>query len=1040
VDEDDKVKQNRINNIKDNEYKIKRIKLSKYIKTDLKVTFPIYKHEAADKTILIFFDSISRQEKIEGEFLSPGLTGGIFTNVLAYLETQEKIANFVCIPYTNQKHASFWVKKFKPDHILFSGFKLSEPYMNKQLAEVIARIPGAFRGRIFDYKKYKISSTFSWKYLSDFEFKSLASTSNLLSFFMGDIANAIYGKNRYTLPTHKEIVAKLITTMSQWKEFFAQLIRQKIISIDTETENLNRVFNNKLLTIQFCFDGKTGWTIPIYHPETPFTAPEIKLILKDLAEWLEFGESRFLIYHNAKFDIIQLRRDLKINFVNHNLYDTATGEYCLGPGGENRKFFSNAKACTQKQTYALEHLSFNYGGLAYLYGDIHKDDRAHMAEIPLEKISIYGAADVVYPFWIAEFQIREAKRLGDRYKKFKKVVTQLCSDMTHVFIEMEMNGALIDGTYIRSLLAPNSDLQTLMRSIEQKLYESSACKKANKLLETKFGKGYKQDMFGRKIQSPWRFDVTKQDHMQKLFFDVLQLRPLKVGKNGLPSTDKAFINEYSNSVKEVGLYGELRQTKAISNNFIKGFNKYLMEKDDCKDSRIRSRYGFLSIVSLRSSSFDPNLQNVPSRGKLAKYIKREFIAPLGRILIKVDYNANEIRGWGNVSGDKNIATAFQPGIELRRELRLLFNKDPELQAAVIQKMQDCKWSEITEAAEKQEIIKKSNLGTVLQLIFDIESKGDIHKVNYQNFFGVPAYKVTKLQRQSVKEVAFGTLYGKGPTSTARVIFAKELKSLEKKYGIDSDKYHEREQEYVQQAKDIMAKMFKRFSKGKEWIEKQNSIGQDLLTNVSDFGAVRHLSGYLHSDNRVIGMMNRRGPNSLIQGPSSNTGYIGARQLQIVNHQLLQNKVDLGWRHSNFVHDSVDGESFIDMSPITMYYIEHALTTLAYRKCRDVFDWDLPIQFEIEMELGAALSRTQVWDFTQRNLRETLYKEIEWQQEELQYKLPKKALIAAAMHNFGEVWRYKERELRQMEGYKSSDVMLMTPEIAGKIKWKRIEIQ
>src|SRR5271167_1059333 len=112
---------NRIRNIKDNGYEIKFVDSKKYLsKSSIQV--PIYSHPNAKKRILALFDWTSIAESNTGKFLNPGYCGGTFTNVLAYLENQGLVANFLCLPVKKDTDLLEIIKKVKPDHVMVSGF------------------------------------------------------------------------------------------------------------------------------------------------------------------------------------------------------------------------------------------------------------------------------------------------------------------------------------------------------------------------------------------------------------------------------------------------------------------------------------------------------------------------------------------------------------------------------------------------------------------------------------------------------------------------------------------------------------------------------------------------------------------------------------------------------------------------------------------------------------------------------------------------------------------------------------------------------
>jgi len=1028
----------RLSNIRPHNYRIKWVDSNKYIpKSYLQI--PLYKHSDATKTVLAIFDWISGTELDKRKFLIPEYNGGIWTNVLAFCEAQGHVANIICLPIKRGTDIRPIIEKIKPDQILLSGFGLINPFLPIKYQEVMTRIPGCIRGRHFTYKDIPIAATFSLEYVADLNQKIYRNAANVIGLFARDIDHILYGKNRYTLPQSNELQAKFIMTIDEWKSFYKKLKEAKVVSVDTETDNLNRVINNRILTVHFTLQKEQliGYCLPLFHRETPFKASELEIIKKDLADWFQFGESEFLIFQNAKFDLIQFRRELKISYIKHDLFDISSAEFLLD---ENRKFIGDAKASLQgmKGIYTLEHLALNYGGEAYLETEgIGKKDRANMAEQSLQDIGKYGAKDVILPYKIAQFQIREAKRRGEDYKGYRNAVIKLTSDITHVFTEMECNGALVDDKYLREMLSPAGPFMNRLKELKESFKKFRSARRTNKILIEKTGKNYAKGLFGD-VETQWHFDIDKADHLQKLFIEVLQLPILQYRKDGGAKLDKVFVKEYEKAVPEVGRLSEYRGLKTLKNTFVKGMYKYLTELPDCSDSRLRANYGFLGIITLRSSSSSPNLQNIPSRGKNAKLIKREFIASRWKLLVKGDFNAHEMRGLANVALDKNLAKAFQPGIEVRRKLRIIFNDDPELHKDVLDELKLVNWKEIKTGPEKLKIANASKFKKQLLEIVELESRGDIHRMNRSLFYKVPAIQVTDEERTQVKTIGFGVAYSKGAPSLAKELFYEQVRKIEKQFEPRTPEYNEAMAPYIKDAQDLINTFFHNFHTAKEWIDNLQTQSKNDLQAITRFGVVRHLTSYLHTENQVIKQMARRAPNTLIQGPSSQIGYSGARILQHINFELRQKGIDTGWVHSNFVHDSLEQESYIDMLPLTAYYLEHAMTSQVYARCRDVYDWTMPVTLEFDLELGGSLGTTMKWDYTRTTMEKALDREIDWMGEELGYELPKKKLIRAALHNWDLIWPYRKKELEQMKGYGPSDIMLLTPKEAKKLPWKVLE--
>jgi DNA polymerase-1 len=120
-----------------------------------------------------------------------------------------------------------------------------------------------------------------------------------------------------------------------------------------------------------------------------------------------------------------------------------------------------------------------------------------------------------------------------------------------------------------------------------------------------------------------------------------------------------------------------------------------------KNSRLHTTFNLTIAQTGRLSSTDPNLQNIPVRTELGKRIRTAFVAEKGNVLISADYSQFELRLAAALSGDKGMLEAF--------------NRD-----------------------------------------------ADIHVETAAQIYGIPAQKVTKAQRSSVKEVNFGIMYGLGP--------------------------------------------------------------------------------------------------------------------------------------------------------------------------------------------------------------------------------------------------------------------------------------
>lgn len=343
-----------------------------------------------------------------------------------------------------------------------------------------------------------------------------------------------------------------------------------------------------------------------------------------------------------------------------------------------------------------------------------------------------------------------------------------------------------------------------------------------------------------------------------------------------------------------------------------------------------------------------NLQNIPNHGKLAKLVKKQFAAEYGKIILKQDYNANEVRGYAIVSDDDALAARFHNSIQLHKEFRVAGGNAREALRE--------KWA--TEA--------------------------DIHIQNVELFFEKKVGRKDPL-RQQVKGVVFGTIYGRAAPS-----LAEEL-------GIT-----------VEEAENLQQLFFKKFPKGAKWIAKVHRDGAEQFYAVNIFGGRRHLDGYRHAAKKVHKAMDRRGPNSNVQGPLSQVGYIAINRAERMLYKFeteLLNKFQIVaplCKHigtMNAVHDSQEIETPLILAPFASYIAEHAATSAVARYFRD-YEVNLNVDFEIEQEVGKNNAEMTALDGSVQSMREHLLPLCEnaKQREDL-------------LHNINVIWRVRKMELQ-----------------------------
>lgn len=192
------------------------------------------------------------------------------------------------------------------------------------------------------------------------------------------------------------------------------------------------------------------------------------------------------------------------------------------------------------------------------------------------------------------------------------------------------------------------------------------------------------------------FNINSPKQLAEILFERLGLKPIKKTKTGY-STDEGVLiqlapaHELPQEILNYRQYAKLKST----------FVDPLIRMIDPSRGRIHTSLNQTVTSTGRLSSSEPNLQNIPARGDMAKRIRRAFIADEGYSLLGADYSQIELRVLAHLSGDERLKGAF------------MNNKD-------------------------------------------------IHLLTAVEIFGLPPESITPEMRRRAKTVNFGIIYGMSP--------------------------------------------------------------------------------------------------------------------------------------------------------------------------------------------------------------------------------------------------------------------------------------
>lgn len=732
----------------------------------------------------------------------------------------------------------------------------------------------------------------------------------LIGYMMRNLLTALNGgKLLYRIPKMK-FETEYVDTIDKFNVMMKELRRAKDVAVDTETANLNRRVN-KTLIIQFATSADKAYVVPISHKDSPWRAKELDYITKSIRDLIEYrNKNKYLLFANAKFDIIRLRSDFGVRHIKADIWDVLAGEFAHD---ENLKVLSGMGA----YFYSLLNVCMQYGNTDYYDAEFGKDQRTTIASVDMSPALIqYCALDVVCLHHIKKLQLRRAK--DSRYDKYESIVGQQISDKIHMFGAMEYHGSPTDIDYLFYLQSNESPMVLHREAVVDALSKTEGVRKANiRLMKDTHTPAV--GLFGRTSYS--LFNVRKRKHLETLMFDVLKLKPDSVGKSGVGNIDKKFQEKYAN-VEEVALFNELQKISKLQSSYVKAFIKQWGVDDDMRfDRTIRPDFGYIDVVTGRSSARKPSLHQIPSRNNvtelikklfpgradLGKYIKRLFIAPEGRIILKIDFAAHEVRCWSIISGDKDVAAQFQHGLNMRNHFKLFPHEG---------------------------------------LAAKIKTEGDPHRINAAYFFTMDINDVDKAKRDSVKQVIFGLIYQQSVKGVAES--TKQTVALISK---------------------LIKAFFKKFPVGAGWFEKIKSFARNHLFVESPVGRRRHLWPFLLNKDiknaeSVIAATERRAVNSPVQGQGSDFLDSGAREIEKSKWEHYEKTGHYPDFHTtNSVHDSLEFSVAYGDVWNAIRMIEHGLTEGVMQEMKARHGLEFTVPLEIDFEIGGNLRDCGAWDYS-----------------------------------------------------------------------------
>lgn len=522
----------------------------------------------------------------------------------------------------------------------------------------------------------------------------------------------------------------IIKSFSQVKRLVKACLKTGIASVDFETNAegiYNKTFKPTILSITF--QVGSGVSIPLCHHE--YENPNWKRWLKYFGRKVVENPNVTKVGWNLKFDLQIF--ELYGIYVRGTVLDGMLMKYLL-----NEEKPNDLKSMVRR--YLPEHGD---------YEKAEKFDKIPWDKKPLEPLCKYGCQDTDYTLRLAMFFESKLIEIG-MYPLFRHLIMPASRVLQHaektgLYLDRKFNQELLE-SYKPKIEQATSNCLNLPRvkkfsrwlvqeriskylaSIESELEDldyhdpkdaRKIASREQKISNIRAGvfTTKKELELTREVNLGSTIDLPLLLYSEKGFkFPIIKYTKDKKTNRDTdkPSTDEDTLVELRLTVKDpespraifLDNLLELRGLKKMYTTYIEGWHDKVQD-----DDRIHGQFKIIGTTSGRLSSSEPNLQQIPKTSVDAN-IKKQLVAPKGKLYMALDYSQAELRIMAHLSGDETYLEAFAKG------------QDPHL--AIAAKKYGVSYEEANKAYSDEQ-----------------------H----------PDYKLWKNRRKQAKQICFGIIYG-----------------------------------------------------------------------------------------------------------------------------------------------------------------------------------------------------------------------------------------------------------------------------------------
>jgi uracil-DNA glycosylase family 4 len=427
-------------------------------------------------------------------------------------------------------------------------------------------------------------------------------------------------------------------TYDELEEALKLLSKYDYISCDLETTGFSCI-DDDVIAAGFCgLDGEDAQVVILDE-----------WLLEDDDVWQHIADivasDQDLVFHNAKFDLKFIKEQLLrrgLEFAPRNIHCTLMQHYTLDERPIGSKFKSHGLEALARVRYDAPDYGINIGQWLKTWADAEDELREEMRF----DLHTYLALDCYYTarlhpdLWNEAME--EDERLLDLYE-------DLLMPGTIALVDIEHHGVLLDREMFEGI---NEELSAKADAIKAKLQDNldwpdfnpNSSKQVQQLIYEDLGMP-----FGQRTENGKVYHSARRGKLQEGPTAAAVLKNLS---ERYPEHKEVIedILEYRTYTKTIGTY-------------VKG----MLQRMD-SDGRLRTNINLAGTATGRTSSSDPNLQNVPDASHIGIDIRAGFIAAPGNVYVSADYKQLEVRVAAMISEDPAMLEIFLSGRDCHQEI------------------------------------------------------------------------------------------------------------------------------------------------------------------------------------------------------------------------------------------------------------------------------------------------------------------------------------------------------------------------------------